>query len=61
MTDEEVRDFCERFQPAYRAYLPGLYATPPSGCPETSVLRIEIKEDRSLAAPLHIPASPPLP
>ncbi|CAN0398570.1 unnamed protein product, partial [Ectocarpus sp. 13 AM-2016] len=25
MSDEEVRDFCSRYMPAYRAYLPGLY------------------------------------
>ncbi len=25
MSEEEVRDFCSRYMPAYRAYLPGLY------------------------------------
>lgn len=25
MSDEEVRDFCSRYMPAYRAYLAGLY------------------------------------
>lgn len=25
MSDDEVRDFCSRYMPAYRAYLPGLY------------------------------------
>ena len=25
MTDEQVADFCDRFMPAYKAYLPGLY------------------------------------
>eukprot|EP00903_Cladosiphon_okamuranus_P014807 g13713.t1 len=30
MSDEQVRDFCSRYMPAYRAYLPGLYGR--SGC-----------------------------
>lgn len=25
MSEEEIRDFCSRYMPAYRAYLPGLY------------------------------------
>ena len=25
MSEEQVRDFCSRYMPAYRAYLPGLY------------------------------------
>lgn len=25
MSDEQVRDFCSCYMPAYRAYLPGLY------------------------------------
>lgn len=25
MSDDQVRDFCSRYMPAYRAYLPGLY------------------------------------
>jgi pantothenate kinase-related protein Tda10 len=29
MTDAQIADFVERFQPAYRAYLPGLYAKVP--------------------------------
>lgn len=27
MSEEEVRDFCSRYMPAYRAYLPGLYGS----------------------------------
>lgn len=27
MSEEEVRDFCSRYMPSYRAYLPGLYET----------------------------------
>eukprot|EP00854_Cymbomonas_tetramitiformis_P002996 gene2996-3813_t len=30
MTDEQVKDFVDRFLPAYRAYLPGLYADGPT-------------------------------
>lgn len=25
MSEEQVQDFCSRYMPAYRAYLPGLY------------------------------------
>lgn len=25
MSEDQVRDFCARYMPAYRAYLPGLY------------------------------------
>lgn len=25
MSEDQVRDFCSRYMPAYRAYLPGLY------------------------------------
>ena len=31
MTDEQVRDFVERFLPAYRLYLPTLYSEGPCG------------------------------
>jgi hypothetical protein len=27
MTSVEVRDFCDRFMPAYQTYLPGLYSS----------------------------------
>eukprot|EP00752_Nemacystus_decipiens_P014822 g13195.t1 len=27
MSEEQVRDFCSRYMPAYRAYLPGLYSS----------------------------------
>ena len=27
MSEEQVRDFCSRYMPAYRAYLPGLYGS----------------------------------
>ena len=53
MTDDEVRDFCERFQPAYRAYLPKLYSSPPPLATEDRVLRIKIAKDRSLRSPIQ--------
>jgi D-glycerate 3-kinase len=31
LSDDEVRDFVSRFLPAYRAYLPALYAEGPDG------------------------------
>lgn len=27
MSEDQVRDFCSRYMPAYRAYLPGLYTS----------------------------------
>lgn len=27
MSEDQVRDFCSRYMPAYRAYLPGLYSS----------------------------------
>lgn len=27
MSEEQVREFCSRYMPAYRAYLPGLYSS----------------------------------
>ena len=33
MTDEEVEAFVDRFMPAYKCYLPGLYANGPDDRP----------------------------
>lgn len=48
MTDQEVRDFCERFQPAYRLYLPGLYEKGPTTASSGKLLRLRIGQDRTL-------------
>ncbi|KAA8496382.1 D-glycerate 3-kinase, chloroplastic [Porphyridium purpureum] len=42
MSDEQVRDFVSRFMPSYKAYLPGLYASPPA----ENVLLFEIDQQR---------------
>jgi D-glycerate 3-kinase len=42
LSDEEARDYIERFLPAYRVYVPALAARPP--CDD--VWRIELGEDR---------------
>lgn len=42
LSDEDARDYIERFLPAYRAYVPALAARPP--CP--IVRWIELREDR---------------
>ncbi|KAJ9190109.1 hypothetical protein P3X46_001340 [Hevea brasiliensis] len=47
MTDEEVKDFVSRYLPAYKAYLPTLYAEGPSGSDPENVLLIEIDEGRN--------------
>jgi len=54
MSDDDVRDFCERFQPAYRAYLPGLYGqgpTGPAGKLADACLAVPLGRDRSLLGP----------
>eukprot|EP00793_Prasinoderma_coloniale_P001272 PRCOL_00005044-RA len=50
LTDDEVRDFVMRYQPAYEAYLPGLYADGPRGAVAAgkTVLMVEVEEDRSV-------------
>ncbi|XP_077211925.1 D-glycerate 3-kinase, chloroplastic-like [Tasmannia lanceolata] len=47
MSDEEVIDFVSRYLPAYKAYLPTLYAEGPSGSDPEHVLVVEIDEDRN--------------
>ena len=52
----QVKDFVDRYMPAYHAYLPQLYEQGPAGSEPGKVLMIEISETRQLA-----PAQPPLP
>jgi D-glycerate 3-kinase len=52
----QIADFVARFQPAYRAYLPGLYALGPTTARSGHTLIIEVDQGR---APL--PQQPPLP
>eukprot|EP00258_Populus_trichocarpa_P019778 XP_006385486.2 D-glycerate 3-kinase, chloroplastic [Populus trichocarpa] len=47
MTDEEVKDFVSRYLPAYKAYLPTLYAEGPNGSDPENLLVIEIDEGRN--------------
>uniref|UniRef100_A0A1J3HEE3 D-glycerate 3-kinase, chloroplastic n=1 Tax=Noccaea caerulescens TaxID=107243 RepID=A0A1J3HEE3_NOCCA len=47
MSDEEVNDFVSRYLPAYKAYLPTLYAQGPSGSDPDRVLAIDIDEERN--------------
>ena len=49
MTDEQVRDFVDRFLPAYEAYLPGSAERGPPGCREGGVLVVGVEDDRSLS------------
>lgn len=50
MTDEQITDFCNRYMPAYRAYLPGLYAHGPTTMKQGKCLMIELDESRSPTA-----------
>lgn len=54
MTDQEVRDFCERFQPAYRLYLPGLYEKGPTTASSGKLLRLRIGQDRTLLSTVRV-------
>ncbi|KAG6792303.1 hypothetical protein POTOM_001447 [Populus tomentosa] len=47
MTDEEVKDFVSHYLPAYKAYLPTLYAEGPRGSHPENLLLIEIDEGRN--------------
>lgn len=46
MTDEQVAAFVDRFMPAYRAYLPGLYAAGPTTARPGHLLVVEVDEGR---------------
>ncbi|PIN01612.1 putative kinase [Handroanthus impetiginosus] len=47
MSDEEVLDFVSRYLPAYKAYLPTLYAEGPNGSDPDHSLVVEIDEGRN--------------
>ncbi|CAI5477083.1 unnamed protein product [Closterium sp. Yama58-4] len=47
MTDEQVHDFVTRYIPAYKAYLPALYASGPQGSRPDHTLRIDIDQGRN--------------
>ena len=49
MTDEEVARFVDRFMPAYRCYLPGLYSRGPTTARPGALLVVEVDESRSPA------------
>jgi len=54
MTDAQIADFVARFMPAYKAYLPGLYAKGPTTARAGKTLIIEVDEKRSPV--VHQPA-----
>lgn len=51
MTDEQVKDFVDRYMPAYRAYLPSLYAQGPTTARAGHTLFVQVDEAR---APLDV-------
>ena len=48
LTDDEVADFVDRFLPAYRAYLPGLYGDGPFGSQTGKVLTVRVDRGRNV-------------
>jgi D-glycerate 3-kinase len=53
MSDEQLQDFVSRYMPAYRAYLPGLYAAANDGGPGVCgrpTLRVEVDGNRQVVA-----------
>ena len=46
MTDDQVADFVDRYMPAYKAYLPDLYASGPTTSTKGKTLEIQIDESR---------------
>ena len=49
MSDEQVKDFVDRFLPAYEAYLPGAAERGPPGSRKGRVLVVGVEDDRSLS------------
>ena len=52
----QVANFVECYMPAYKAYLPGLYAEGPTTAKAGRLLMLEIDEHRGL-----VPEQPPCP
>jgi len=50
MSDAQVEDFVRRYQPAYQAYLPGLYARGPTTAQAGHLLLVEVDAGRSPVA-----------
>ena len=53
MSDEQIHDFVSRYMPAYRTYLPGLYAAAEDGGPGVCgcpTLRVEVDGERQVVA-----------
>ena len=46
MTDEQVAQFVDRFMPAYRCYLPGLYKNGPTTAKKGKLLVVQVDEHR---------------
>ena len=49
MSDEGVREFVNRYLPAYEAYLPALYAQGPTTAQKGKLLYVEVDANRALA------------
>lgn len=50
MSDDQVADFVSRYMPAYKAYLPGLYARGPTTAESGRLLVVEVDKNREPAA-----------
>lgn len=48
LSDDQVRDFVDRFMPAYAAYLPRLYAEGPTGRADLPRLALDVDASRTL-------------
>lgn len=52
-----MADFCDRYMPAYEAYLPGLRARGPTTVAPGKLLTVAVADDRSLAPAQPAPAA----
>lgn len=50
MTDEQIKDFVDRYIPAYKAYLPSLYSEGPTTAQPGSLLVVEVDQQRAPVA-----------
>jgi D-glycerate 3-kinase len=48
MSKEQVADFVDRYMPAYKAYLPGLYSDGPTTAKEGRLLVVEVDKTRGI-------------
>ena len=55
MSEEQIADFCDRYMPAYAAYLPGVAAAGPTTAMPGNLLMVDVDEGRALQVEQPVP------